>query len=254
MSQAQHQAISPATNLVYRCGPGSPGAVRCDVSARHREQHARHVGAVVRSWSGLECRAQQVAELIIGDAGRVFGPQPDGALARRQRGLADGVNRRRGGKRFALDPPASPAAPMPATQIPLAPSTAAGRGGFCRTLARRARSRPTSEAFTHRQVVCPCRPRSRSLHMRASAPGPGAEVVLRVCGHVCGISLTSTMRAGIPRLGRRTCSADPGGPPAVSRAGQRAALPSSRRRAAVSTVTSGIWLGSDTTVIRRVPA
>jgi hypothetical protein len=44
------------------------------------------------------------------------------------------------------------------------------------------------------------------------------------------------------------------GHPAVSRAGQRAALPSSWRRAAVSTVTSGIRLGSDRMVIRSVPA
>lgn len=44
------------------------------------------------------------------------------------------------------------------------------------------------------------------------------------------------------------------GQPAVSRAGHRAALPSSRRRAAVSTATSGTRLGSDTTVIRSIPA
>jgi hypothetical protein len=45
-----------------------------------------------------------------------------------------------------------------------------------------------------------------------------------------------------------------GEPPAVSRAGQRAALPSSWRRAVVSMATSGTRLGSDKTVIRSVPA
>jgi len=43
------------------------------------------------------------------------------------------------------------------------------------------------------------------------------------------------------------------GQSAVSRAGQRAALLRSRRRAAVSTATSGTRLGSDSTVIRSVP-
>jgi hypothetical protein len=62
-------------------------------------------GRVVRSWPGLRCGAQRLAELNIGDAGRVSGLQSDCALARRQRGLAGGVIRRRGdyGKRFALD-------------------------------------------------------------------------------------------------------------------------------------------------------
>ena len=56
---------------------------------------------MVRSWSGLECGARQVAELIMGMSARLR-PQPDGALACRQHGLAYGVNRRRGhhGKSF----------------------------------------------------------------------------------------------------------------------------------------------------------
>jgi hypothetical protein len=44
------------------------------------------------------------------------------------------------------------------------------------------------------------------------------------------------------------------GQPTVIRAGQRAALLRSRRRAAVSTATSGTRVGSDSTVIRSVPA
>ena len=48
--------------------------------------------------------------------------------------------------------------------------------------------------------------------------------------------------------------AGPVAPLTVGRASQRAALPSSWRRAAVSTATSGTRLGSDTTVIRSVPA
>ena len=57
---------------------------------------------------------------------------------------------------------------------------------------------------------------------------------------------------GVRRIGVLGFDEDRG-QPTVSRAGQRAALPSSRRRAAVSTVTSGTRLGSDSTVIRSVP-
>ena len=58
---------------------------------------------------------------------------------------------------------------------------------------------------------------------------------------------------GVRRAGVLSFGGDRG-QPTVSRACQRAALPSSRRRAAVSTATSGTRLGSDKTVIRSVPA
>jgi len=83
-------------------------------------------------------------------------------------------------------------------------------------------------------------PGSRSLHVPAwllAIPGPGGGAVTRV------------LRARLRHLAGQH-HADWHAPPA----GQRAALPSSRRRAPVSTDTSGARLGSDNTVICSVPA
>ena len=166
-------------------------------------------------------------------------PQPDGALACRQRWLAHGVNRRRGhhgksftgshrpGRRHLCQRPRY--LPRPARLLCAADSAARSPAAHTQLAEVEAVHAPPG-----RMPVPPKTAQPADARAPAHRDRPGPKYCSGFCGHVCGIWLTSTMRAGIAHLGRRTCAADAGGrwPSAVPVSWPHCPVPGAGRRSA----------------------